>query len=129
MAEKSSRLKQYDYKATSNLVLHSAERDRRISEEPSGEAESLYGKLGKSRMGDRAIQTKDKDLEERKKKMKEFNKKKVEEQKRKKQKLGPGSGYASSFEQVSGGYRPKTKETRYAYEELLQFVQEALGDQ
>lgn len=35
----------------------------------------------------------------------------------------------SSFEQVTGGYRPKTKETRVAFEELLSFVSESLGDQ
>lgn len=70
MADKQSRLKQYDYKATSNLVLHTAERDRNIMNEPSGEAESLAGKLSGTRMGDRAVRARDKELEERLKKMK-----------------------------------------------------------
>jgi len=63
--------------------------------------------------------------------MKEVNKKKKQdEQKRKKQKVERGGNiFSSTFDQVSGGYRPKTRETRTAYEELLSFVQEYLGDQ
>jgi pre-mRNA-splicing helicase BRR2 len=52
MAEEFERSAKYEYRANSNLVLE-ANRDTKRSHEPSGEAESLYGRLGKTRMGDR----------------------------------------------------------------------------
>jgi pre-mRNA-splicing helicase BRR2 len=53
MSEKVARFKQYEYRANSNLVLQ-AERDSRPREsEPTGEPETLWGKIS-GRMGDRA---------------------------------------------------------------------------
>lgn len=55
MAEDYARERQYEYKANSNLVL-TAERDRRRdTNEPTGEVESLTGKIRSTRMGDRAV--------------------------------------------------------------------------
>eukprot|EP01114_Cavostelium_apophysatum_P007654 TRINITY_DN197_c0_g1_i3.p1 TRINITY_DN197_c0_g1~~TRINITY_DN197_c0_g1_i3.p1 ORF type:complete len:2134 (+),score=829.11 TRINITY_DN197_c0_g1_i3:506-6907(+) len=132
MSDRAARNAQYSYKANSNLVLQ-AERDRRTGDEPTGEAETLWGKLGNTRMGDRAqVTTRDKDLEEKLAKMKQQNKKKRqaadETAGRKKHRLADG-GHILAVDQGASGYKPKTKETRIAYEHLLNFVQSYLGDQ
>jgi pre-mRNA-splicing helicase BRR2 len=112
----------------SPLVLHNAERDRNRNSEPTGEAESLWGKIGNRRMGDRAIvRERDPELEEKLKKFKEKSKKKKDASDlgRKKAKKDLFSNLEDTF---VGGYRPKTKETRVPYEQLLGFVSNALGD-
>lgn len=54
MAERHARLKQYDYKANSNLVLQQTDRGPREAEGATGEVESLKGKIGLSEFGSRA---------------------------------------------------------------------------
>jgi len=132
MADAAARNKQYDYRANSNLVLTSADRDRRENE-PSGEAETLWGKM-KGSMGDRASNSQNnKELEEKVAKMKSQSQKRKSTDdpavKKKHRLLGGGHVLATSFEQTSGGYKPKTRETRLAYQYLLNFVQTYIGDQ
>lgn len=132
MSEKAARTKQYEYRSNSNLVINQ-ERDRNRDNEPTGEPESLTGRL-RGRMGDRAAlggTKRDIELDEKLqklKKRKQSSQGRLEERFRrgaKKRKLD--SVLASSLDSV--GYRPKTKETRQVYELILIFVQEYLGDQ
>src|SRR2546430_2079171 len=114
MAEKLARSRQYEYRANSNLVLSQTDRDRNRENEPTGEPETLAGKLS-GKFGDRAVvRTKDKDFDEKVEKMRKKQQQKVEEakvKKRKRESHEASSVLAASFE-VTGGYRPKTKETR-----------------
>ena len=55
MSEKIARFKQFEYRATSNLVLMAERTGSRVNE-PTGEPESLWGKM-KGSMGDRAIRS------------------------------------------------------------------------
>ena len=52
-AEQFVRSKQYDYAANANLVL-TADRSGKMSSEPSGAPETLWGKL-RGKMGDKAF--------------------------------------------------------------------------
>lgn len=63
-AEEFVRRKQFDYANLSNLVL-TAERSGKISSEPSGAPESLWGKMG-GKMGDRARPDRPKEAEGKK---------------------------------------------------------------
>lgn len=60
MADKATRANQYGYTANSNLVLQ-ADRSAlpRRDQEPSGEPESLAGRIDVRKMGDRAQRTYD----------------------------------------------------------------------
>lgn len=53
MAEEVARSRQYAYQQNSNLVLQADSESRRRPDEPTGEVESLAGKIS-YRMGDRA---------------------------------------------------------------------------
>lgn len=137
MADEFSRNKRYQYGANSNLVLE-AERDgRRRDEEGKGEVETLNGKLGDVRMGDRLKYKSRLEMDEH-----------IGAGKLKRQKLekvngtGSNSRPGSSFFTSKGAtvlsqtedmdtvtYKPKTRETKIAYEELLRLVQQIIGDQ
>ncbi|KAJ1655811.1 Pre-mRNA-splicing helicase BRR2 [Dispira simplex] len=118
MAEEYARNSQYQYTANSNLVQQ-ADRSSRRNNEPSGDPESLWGKVSLKDMGDRAqretapSQTKHKD---------------------RKTKRVPGSKKSGTILSVAAGleglnYRPKTQETRQILELLLGFLHPFLGDQ
>eukprot|EP01116_Phalansterium_solitarium_P019909 TRINITY_DN5728_c0_g1_i2.p1 TRINITY_DN5728_c0_g1~~TRINITY_DN5728_c0_g1_i2.p1 ORF type:complete len:2045 (+),score=776.70 TRINITY_DN5728_c0_g1_i2:174-6308(+) len=132
MADKASRNKQYEYKANSNLVL-SADRsliETPRSNEPSGEVESLWGKMGKTKMGDLAMaRQRNEELQEMLSKLRKRQKDKKEDEPEitKKQKRGGEDAFSSAFS--SGAYRPKTKETKAVYESMLNFISSCLGDQ
>ncbi len=78
MADQAQREQQYQYAATSNLVLQSSSgrrgRDyddggaRRGGNEPTGESESLHGRINAKQMGDRALVREKKDDKKRQKK-------------------------------------------------------------
>ena len=51
-AEAIARFKQYEYRANSTLVL-TADKSARITDEPTGEAETLWGKMNAKSFGDR----------------------------------------------------------------------------
>ncbi|GFQ00264.1 U5 small nuclear ribonucleoprotein 200 kDa helicase [Phtheirospermum japonicum] len=128
-AEAHARFKQYEYRANSSLVLTTDSRPR-DTHEPTGEPESLWGKIDPRSFGDRAYRDKPAELEE---KLKKSKKKKDREPafdapqpRSKKRRLQEESVLTSSEE---GVYQPKTKETRAAYEAMLSVIQQQLGGQ
>ena len=107
MADQVQRLRQYEYRANSNLVLTS-EHNRPRNDEPSGEPETLKDKLGETRFGDRV----------------HFSKPDIADagKKRKPSESGPGSKRTKKESETVLGlaedldsYRPRSKETRAAY--------------
>jgi pre-mRNA-splicing helicase BRR2 len=131
MAVDSARSLQYEYKATSNLVLQ-ADRsliDRRGRDEATGEVQTLVGKIGGIRMGDRYERTrppvKDADMPKRKKS------RHMSDQGDEHSVISKGSSLLSTeMEELSGVYyRPRTRETKSTYEILLSFIQKMIGDQ
>jgi pre-mRNA-splicing helicase BRR2 len=139
MAEEHARNRQYEYRANSNLVL-TAERDkRRDASEPTGEVESLHGRIS-YRMGDKANQgTKAPELEEKIKKAAAKRERQLKEdragevEKAKKQKVfkaGRGASILTETDDLDSiNYRPKTKESAQAYEAIMSLVQQSIGDQ
>ncbi|KAL1543733.1 DExH-box ATP-dependent RNA helicase DExH12 [Salvia divinorum] len=128
-AEAHARFKQYEYRANSSLVLTTDSRPR-DTHEPTGEPESLWGKIDPKSFGDRAYRDKPPELEE---KLKKSKKKKERDPaldaappRSKKRRLQEESVLTSSDE---GVYQPKTKETRAAYEAMLSVIQQQLGGQ
>ncbi|KAF9434549.1 DEIH-box ATPase, partial [Entomortierella beljakovae] len=132
MADKVAKDQQYQYALNSNLVLHANRSDRR-GNEPTGEAESLYGRIDPKEFGSRATRDLSK-VEEAKKKKTQPSEKDVERRKKRAEEKSLKSAYgyssvlAATEDLESGGYRPRTKETRQTYELILTFVQRYLGD-
>lgn len=130
-AEAHARFKQYEYRANSSLVLTTDSRPR-DTHEPTGEPESLYGKIDPRTFGDRAFRGRPTELDE---KLKKSKKKKEREpldseplpsRQSKRRRLQEESVLTSTDE---GVYQPKTKETRAAYEAMLSVIQLQLGGQ
>ncbi|CAM9294568.1 unnamed protein product, partial [Chrysoparadoxa australica] len=130
---------QFEYKANSNLVLQ-AERDKRSrAGEATGEVESLHGKTRGMRMGDKVVKERAPEFAEKLKKAQARREKRGVEEKirsereRKRQKVfvaGKGATVISETAQMDSiNYRPKTRESRIAYEEMLSQVQASLGNQ
>lgn len=147
MADEFQRNKLYEYGANSNLVLE-AERDgRRREDEGKGEVETLNGKLTNVRMGDRIklSNTKpeyDNELEKSRVKRTKIDhvttnstNSTIDKGINKKHEsqvfvASKGSTILSQLQELeSNFYRPKTRETRDAYEELLRLISELIGDQ
>ena len=138
MAEEFQRTKLYQYSANSNLVLEAERDSRRRTDEGTGEVESLHGKLNTVRMGDRINHEKRPELDDRieKAKQKRIRSEADDEAVKKKKKdnrvfvASKGSTVLTETEDLDSiNYRPKTRESRAAYEEILSFVQVSLGDQ
>ncbi len=126
MSEAYARFSQYEYRANSNLVL-TVENRQRITE-PTGEPESLSGRIKTTEFGDRARP--DKVPAELRSRIEKIRKRKRGEKEptSKKTKHGKPEDVLSVAD-IYEGYRPKTKETQAAYEELLTNVQQVMGDQ
>ncbi|EGF82711.1 hypothetical protein BATDEDRAFT_34385 [Batrachochytrium dendrobatidis JAM81] len=147
MAEKAHKDQQYQYAGISNLVLQ-ADRSStsRRDHEPTGEPETLWGKIGKGQFGDRAASTiaETKIRLDKKRKMDAEKSKSAgqsgtngERLSRKnliseKDSLAKGYGYTgilAATEDFDGQtYRPCTKETRQTFELILAFLSGFLGD-
>ncbi|KAI5074534.1 hypothetical protein GOP47_0010495 [Adiantum capillus-veneris] len=134
-AEAHARFKQYEYRANSSLVLTTDTRPR-DTHEPTGEPESLWGKIDPKRFGDRVYHGKAPELEEKLKKSKRNRENKEKEnaaaadlpkKPSKRQRIFQDSSVLTIVD--DGMYRPKTKETRAAYEALLSLIQHQFGDQ
>uniref|UniRef100_A0A7S0GP72 RNA helicase n=1 Tax=Micromonas pusilla TaxID=38833 RepID=A0A7S0GP72_MICPS len=134
-AEAHARYKQYQYKENASLVLTS-DRSERVTGEPSGAPETLWGRIEPGTFGDRAHVSRPAELDERMKKSKEKRKNAAGGMdqddldayaaKRKRR----GAERASVLDaEADGSYRPKTRETRAAYEALLGMIQAQFGDQ
>lgn len=131
MAEQLQRGRLYDYYSNSNLVLESERTSRR--EEGTTDVSSIAGKID-FRMGDKMLTKRSSELDD-----------KISKAKAKRQKSDNSGGVAkaksilnSKLGKVSHSldeemdaisYKPKTKETRLAYEEFLNIIQQILGDQ
>jgi pre-mRNA-splicing helicase BRR2 len=121
MAEQVQRFRQYEYRANSNLVL-TTDQHRPRNDEPTGEPESLKERLGSTRFGDRV----------------HFSKPEMAEagKKRRPSKGGVSAKRAKNGSETVLGlaedidsYHPRSKETRRAYEDLISFIAQHLGDQ
>lgn len=135
MAEEVARSRQYAYQQNSNLVLQADSEARRRPDEPTGEVESLAGKIS-YRMGDRA-QKATPDSRKRSAKgddQRSRKKRRPEEE----GELFTASGAlaaarsnilreSSAFE--SAAYKPKSAASQDAYEQILGVVAQQLGDQ
>ncbi|KAK4751540.1 hypothetical protein SAY87_005022 [Trapa incisa] len=130
-AEAHARFKQYEYRANSSLVLTTDTRPR-DTHEPTGEPESLWGKIDPKSFGDRAYRGRPPELDEKLKKAKRKKKERdtlAEPQtapRQKRRRLREESVLTTTEE---GVYQPKTKETRAAYEAMLSVIQQQLGGQ
>lgn len=138
MAQEVLRSKLYEYAANSNLVLQ-ADREGLIrGEEGKGEVETLHGKLDTIRMGDRLRSNAKPELNEKIQQAKaKRQRENVEETGAQKKRTGnsvfvaaKGASILSQIEDMdASSYRPKTRETREAYEEILREMQVLIGDQ
>ncbi len=101
-------------------------------QEPDGSAQSLWGKLGSSAMGDRALRERPEGLEE-------ARARRAKKARGAAEPGGAGAGGGGARRRGAAGpsvldvdsaglYRPRTKETREAYEALLSSIQAAFGD-
>jgi len=128
MAEEFARNRQYEYRANSNLVLEADRETRRRTDEPTGEVESLWGRIGQQRMGDKIAQHRAPDMEERAKRAKASREKRrrgdQEELTRGKRRRKAARGE----DDEGSGYQPQTKDARAAYEGVLAGVRKCLGD-
>ncbi|XP_028788582.1 DExH-box ATP-dependent RNA helicase DExH12-like [Neltuma alba] len=131
-AKAHARSKQCDHRATSSLVLTTDSRPR-DAHEPTGEPESLWGKIDPKSFGDRAYRGRPPELDEKLEKAKKKKKKERDplaepppNLQSKRRRLQEESVLTSTEE---GVYQPKTKETRAAYEAMLSVIQQQVGGQ
>ncbi|KAK9927935.1 hypothetical protein M0R45_025095 [Rubus argutus] len=129
-AEAHARFKQYEYRANSSLVLTTDSRPR-DTHEPTGEPESLWGKIDPKSFGDRAYRGRPPELDDKlkkskKKKERDPNAEPAPVRQSKRRRLHEESVLTATEE---GVYQPKTKETRAAYEAMLSVIQQQLGGQ
>ncbi|GAA5998703.1 ATP-dependent RNA helicase BRR2 [Rhodotorula paludigena] len=127
----------YQYHAMSTLVT-TAERSRYREQEPTGEAESLAGRIGIKDMGGRAFREEVNVEEKRKRADKERERRERrdggdEAGPQRKRKTMPGATrYGDVLEATQDleglDYRPRTSETRAVYELMLSSVHSLLGD-
>ncbi|XP_050384241.1 DExH-box ATP-dependent RNA helicase DExH12-like [Argentina anserina] len=128
-AEAHARSKQYEYRANSSLVVATGLRSRG-THEPTGEPESLRGKIDPHCFGDKAYRGRPDD--ESSKMMMKKKKKKERDggdeaglTRRKRRRVEARSVLSETDE--GGVYQPKTRETQAAYEALLGLIQQQLG--
>ncbi|KAK7334959.1 hypothetical protein VNO80_26728 [Phaseolus coccineus] len=132
-AEAHARFKQYEYRANSSLVLTTDSRPR-DTHEPTGEPESLWGKIDPKSFGDRAYRGRPVELDEKLEKAKNKKKKKERDAAADATVSVPSKRRRVQHDSVlsasdDGVYQPKTKETRAAYEAMLSVIQHQLGGQ
>uniref|UniRef100_K3WCS9 Helicase ATP-binding domain-containing protein n=1 Tax=Globisporangium ultimum (strain ATCC 200006 / CBS 805.95 / DAOM BR144) TaxID=431595 RepID=K3WCS9_GLOUD len=157
MAEDFARSRQYAYQQNSNLVLQADHESRRRHDEPTGEVESLAGKIN-YRMGDRAQKATpqprtqkrgntaandEEDSAQLKKKIKQLSRSGDAagaldaESGNNKSMLFMTGGIASSRSNIlsessafeSSSYKPKNAQSQDAYEQILSVVAQNLGAQ
>ncbi|CAO1945678.1 unnamed protein product [Urochloa humidicola] len=136
-AEAHARSKQYEYRATSSLVLTADSRPR-DAHEPAGEPETLWGRVDPKSFGDRAVQSRPAQLEDKLSKSRTTKAKRGAgldlsrrdaKRRRRDASTAQDVGVLSLTDDVAVVYKPRTKETRAAYEALLSVVQHQLGGQ
>ena len=121
------RYRQYDYHANAGLVLNQGRRrgqgGARGGAEPTGEAETLRGRIDARAMGDRAAFAKP-DTTGSKKQASAVG----PAPKKRKTQAPPAATLADDYA-IDGCYQPRSQETRRAYEAMLSIVREDFGDQ
>ncbi|KAI9298963.1 Sec63-domain-containing protein [Neoconidiobolus thromboides FSU 785] len=129
MAEEIAKNSQYQYTGNSNLVIEN--RRRGGKDEPSGDPETLYGKIDPKEFGSKALREKvnaqEKERHRSSDAVQEKKKRRREEAALKKA-YGYNSVLAATDDLEDIIYRPKTKETQSIYEMMLSLVQRQLGD-
>ena len=126
-AEGAQRLKQYEYRANSNLVLTAENRSARTNES-TGEPETLWGRITQKDMGSRVVRERPQELEDKLERLKKKKIKKASKGDLDRKERGGPADVMKATDQFSDTYRPKTKETKAAYEQLLVRIRSALGD-
>ncbi|WFD24297.1 RNA helicase [Malassezia equina] len=117
----------YQYSALSSLVLSAGRRQG--GNEPTGEAESLVGRIDPKAMGSRVVRAQVTDVENKKRKAAE-NDELGAVKKRTNAETGQYANVLQASAELDGlRYLPRTDETRQVYELILNMVQSALGDQ
>jgi pre-mRNA-splicing helicase BRR2 len=136
-AEAHARSRKYDYVENSNLVLGSGSgsRPRGGADEHTGEPETLRGRIDPRSFGDRAVQAKPPVELPRRRKARDAADHDIGHRLDAKRRRRAASACTAQRE-VSVlpliddvVYRPRTKETRAAYEALLSVIQRQLGGQ
>nr|GEW94649.1 DExH-box ATP-dependent RNA helicase DExH12-like [Tanacetum cinerariifolium] len=123
-AEARARVNQYDYRVNSNLVLTTDTRLRDThDDQPNGEAESLSGRIDPRTFGDLAYRGRP----DKKKKKGRDPLTSSFDNRQSRRRVQEESVLTSMEEE--GVYQPKMKETRAAYEVLLNVIQQQLGGQ
>ncbi|SPO28171.1 probable ATP dependent RNA helicase [Ustilago trichophora] len=122
----------YQYSALSSLVIN-ADRSHRRPDEPSGEAESLAGRIHVRDMGAAVKSEGVKDLDKKRKKAHADDQLNQRQPKRQAATFSNQTAYADILQattELEGlRYHPTTAETRDIYELILTIVHTALGDQ
>ncbi|XP_070003748.1 DExH-box ATP-dependent RNA helicase DExH12-like [Nicotiana sylvestris] len=124
-AEAHARMKQYEYRANSNLTLTTDSRRPRDIHELTGEPESLYGRIDPKTFGDRAYRGRPSE-KDRKKKERQWDTLASEPKRRR---LLQEESVLNLTDEEGGVYQPKTMETRAAYEAMLSLIQQQIGGQ
>uniref|UniRef100_A0A453R8G3 Pre-mRNA-splicing helicase BRR2-like plug domain-containing protein n=1 Tax=Aegilops tauschii subsp. strangulata TaxID=200361 RepID=A0A453R8G3_AEGTS len=134
-ADARARSRQYDYGANSNLVVNTGSRPRDAHHEPTGEPQTLSGRIRARSFGDRAVRTRPPGLEEKRgesrgKKARDAASADLPHRDAKRVRRGsvrPEDNVLSLAHDAL--YKPRTRETRTAYEALLSVIQRQLGGQ
>lgn len=126
---------QYDLRANSNLVLQGDTPRSKTANEPTGEPESLkdkglhtFGDLAQRRKAPVEDHLKKRD-EEKKKKRNAPDPDEMERPAKRSRTSAPTTSVLDHHELEGIKYQPRTKETKQAYDSLLTFVRQKLGDQ
>jgi pre-mRNA-splicing helicase BRR2 len=130
-AEAHARFKKYEYRANSRLVLTTDSRPR-DTHEPTGELETLRGRVDPRSFGDRAARNKPPVLDQKltKKTKRDAAGPDIPRRDAKRRRRGASTQDVSVLSLTDDVvYMPQTKETRAAYEALLSVIQQQLGGQ
>ena len=136
-AEAHARFKQYSYAENASLVLTADREGKRIRGEPTGEAETLAGRIDPRGFGDRVRRAPEDEANVTtttgKKKtrstgdaLEEKDALTIEMNQRRKR--ARADELLARPDDVRGDYRPKSRETRQAHEALLSLLSQQLGD-
>ncbi|OLY81668.1 U5 small nuclear ribonucleoprotein 200 kDa helicase [Smittium mucronatum] len=139
MADEASRASQYQYAANSNLVLQAdrSELPRRVNE-PSGEPESLWGRIDPKEMGSRVrkdlsnIDPSKPSEDKSSNSISEIEteiKNSMSKNKIRKPVYGYDDALVASENLDGSSYVPQTMETREIWSLILEFIKKYLGDQ
>mmetsp|Transcript_31856 Transcript_31856/g.77625 ORF Transcript_31856/g.77625 Transcript_31856/m.77625 type:complete len:2179 (-) Transcript_31856:255-6791(-) len=131
---KKSNMRQYEYRANSNLVLQLEKGRRPRDSEPTGEVTTLNDKFNTKEMmklmGDHTSRGRPSELEARLKKRQQKKRDRDagvgKESRSKARKIDTSINVLNA--EVDAVYRPQTRDTKQAYEVLLTLIQKEMGD-